>query len=190
MTDSNKKIVQFAAFFVICGAVLFFLMPENIHKDAMAPEPGGQFSDEQLARLHGEIDQLEASLEANPHDFDSLLRIANIYFDINQFDEAINYYERALQLNPNSPDVITDCAIMYFQKGDVDKALSYLDRAIAMQPDLAQAYFNKGLILMTARGDAAGAIEVWHKFLEISPESEEAKFIRQQIEAIQSGGAS
>jgi tetratricopeptide (TPR) repeat protein len=190
MTDSNKKIIQFAALFIICAAILFFFMPENIHKNSVAPQPVGQFSDDQLANLHRQIDQLKSSLAANPRNFDLLVRIANIYFDINQFDQAIDYYEQALRLSPDHPHVITDCAIMYFQKGDVDTALAYLDRAIALQPDLAQAYFNKGLILMTARGDAAGALEVWRKFLEISPESEEANFIRQQIRAIQSGEGS
>jgi len=190
MTDSNKKIIQFAALFVICAAVLYFFIPENIHKDAMAPEPADRFSDAQLAQLHGQIDKLKAELAANPHDLNLLVRIANVYFDINHFDEAIDYYERALKLNPDNALIVTDCAIMYFQKGDVEKALLYLDRAIALEPNLAQAYFNKGLILMTARGDATGAVEVWQKFLEISPESEEAKFIKQQLQAIQSGQGS
>jgi tetratricopeptide (TPR) repeat protein len=74
---------------------------------------------------------------------------------------------------------------MYNQLGNSEKALDYLDKAIALKPDLAQAYFNKGVILMTAKNDPRGAVAVWKKFIDIAPESEYVEFLKQQIKDIE-----
>ena len=77
---------------------------------------------------------------------------------------------------------------MYFNTGNADKALEYLDRAIELAPNLGQAWFNKGLILMSAKNDHQQALEIWKEYIEIYPESEHAKFMKSQIEAIESDG--
>jgi tetratricopeptide (TPR) repeat protein len=186
MDKRQQKLTLFAGIFIIC-AVIIFLFMNNQQRPSMMPEKG--FSDlfhDSLALIE-EIGQLKSQLRDNPDNHDILTKIGNHYFDINQPKNAIEYYERALQIKPDNPSVLTDCAVMYNQLDQNDKALEYLDKAIVFKPDLAQAYINKGVILMTAKNDPRKAVAVWKKFIEIAPESEHANFLRQQIKAIESG---
>jgi tetratricopeptide (TPR) repeat protein len=187
MTESNKRIIQFGAIFVICAVlILIFLMGRKPIIE-VAPHADFKAQDSLMAALEQEAAALKSELEQDSANVDLIIQLANQYFDLNKFNEAIEYYEKALALQPNNPLVLADCGVMYYKIGDSDKALAYLDKAIDLQPDLAQAYFNKGLILMAAKNDADAAITVWRKYLEIAPESEDARFLAEQIKAIESG---
>jgi tetratricopeptide (TPR) repeat protein len=185
MNDSNKKLLQFVAIFVVGAFLLFFLMST---RDRRNRDRGIQMADTEsmFNRLEQRIDSMKTVLEDDPHNDSLLTVIANCYFDLSQFDRAIEYYEKSLALNPDNPFVLTDCAVMYFQAKNSDKALEYLDKAISLKPDLAQAYFNKGLILMTAKDQPQNAMAVWQQYIDLAPESEQAKLMKKQIEAIES----
>ncbi len=185
MDKQKQKLALFTSIFII-SAIIILLLINNQQRPSLMPENG--FSDvfHDSSALIEEIDQLKSQLKDNPDNYDILAQIGNHYFDLNQPKNAIEYYERALKIKPDNPPVLTDCAVMYSQLGYNDKALEYLDTAIALKPDLAQAYINKGVILMTIKNDVGEAVAVWKKFIEIAPESEHANFLRQQIEAIES----
>jgi len=188
--DKQKQVLmKFAGIFIICAIVIFFFM-HNQQRSTVMTERGfsNEFHDSLNTTLAEEIKQLKIQLRNNPDSLETLTQIGNHYFDINQPENAITYYERAIKIKPDNAPVLTDCAVMYNQLGNSEKALDYLDKAIALRPDLAQAYFNKGVILMTAKNDPLGAVAVWKKFIEISPESEYVDFLEQQIKDIESAG--
>ena len=56
---------------------------------------------------------LEA-VNQDPKDFDSLVKLGNLYYDGKQFPSAIQYYERALAIHPENPDVRTDMGTAYW----------------------------------------------------------------------------
>jgi tetratricopeptide (TPR) repeat protein len=186
MTPSQKKLFQFAVIFGILAVALFFYMGGPNQPEI--PQPAtSTMADERIMQMRQELETFKVSLKENPNNLDVITRIGNLYYDLNQPDSSVKYYEKALEINPDNPNVLTDCAVMYYRIGDNRKALAYLDRAIEIKPDLGQAWFNKGFILMAGMDKHQEAIEAWRKFIEISPESEQAKFIKSQIEAIESG---
>lgn len=185
MDKQKQKLMQFAAIFIIC-AVIIFLFMNNQQRLSVIPEGGISDVFHDSLTLIEEINQLKAQLSNNPDNLEILTQIGNRYFDINQPVNSIEYYERVLKIKPDNPAVLTDCAVMYNQLGNSEKALDYLDKAIALKPDLAQAYFNKGVILITAKNDPRGAVVVWKKFIELAPESEHVEFLRKQINAVES----
>jgi len=187
MTESNRRIAQFGVIFVFCAIlILVFLMNK---KPAINNEHHADFKthDSLMVALEAEAAELKSALANNPDSIDLIIRLANHYYDLNKHNDAIEYYERALALRPANPQALADCAVMYYKSDESDKALKYLEKAINLQPDLAQAYFNKGLILMAAKNDPDAAIAVWRKYLEIAPETDEARFLAEQIKAIESG---
>jgi len=187
MIESNKRIMQFGIIFVFCAVlVLIFMMGRKTTTD-IAPRADFKSHDSLIVALEAEAAGLKSGLEEDPDNIEMIIQLANHYYDLDKFDDAIEYYEKALVLQPDNPLALADCGVMYYKAGNSDKALIYLDRAIDLQPDLAQAYFNKGLILMAAKDDADAAIAVWKKYLDIAPESEEARFLAEQIKAIESG---
>ena len=132
---------------------------------------------DELLQLHGQY----------PDSTSIMVQIGNVYYDLDDPQKAIAFYDMSLTKNPEDASVLADCAVMYFKTGDSDKALQYLNKAIELKPDLAQAWFNKGLILMTAQDRHQEGLEVWKQFIKLAPESEEAKLIKSQIDAIEAG---
>jgi len=187
MSEANKRIVQFGIIFIICAVLIFIFLKGKKSPDIAGNRADIKAHDSLIVALDKEAAALKSDLEQDSDNIDLIIQLANHYYDLNKFSDAIEYYEKALALQPDNPMTIADCGVMYYKAGDSDKALIYLDKAIDLRPDLAQAYFNKGLILMAAKNDPDGAITVWKKYLDIAPESEEARFLAEQIKAIESG---
>jgi anti-sigma factor RsiW len=76
------------------------------------------------------------------------------------------------------------------QDEDGARALEALTRATSLDPKLAEAWFNKALVL-EALGHTAEAIQAWSTYLDIdrrSPWSDEARHHRDALQKPQAGG--
>jgi tetratricopeptide (TPR) repeat protein len=133
--------------------------------------------------LLNQISELKKQLEADPGNFDLLVKLGNNYYDLNNPAESISYYKRALEIRPDSPMVIVDCGAMYRELGEVDKAIEMFTRATKLAPDLPQAFFNLGAILLGEKKDPRAAAEIWQTFLTKNPgiEPELKSFFEQKI---------
>lgn len=145
----------------------------------------GEMSDSLMNIEMAKIEQLKKALESDPGNVGHLVQLGNLYFDISRPLEAIEYYEKALAIDTLNPLVLTDAGIMYSQIGKIDTALLYFDRAIAQQPDLAQAFFNKGLILYSAKDDKANAIKAWRQYIALIPDTAKANLFKSQVDSLE-----
>lgn len=185
MSQSNRILVLFLSVFVIAAIVLFFVMP-NPPKPTETEMPAmGEMPDSLMNIEMAKIDQLKKALESDPKNVGHLVQLGNLYFDISRPEEAIDYYEKALAIDSLNPMVITDCGIMYSQIGKIDTALFYFDRAIAQQPDMPQAFFNKGLILYSVKGDKANAIKAWRQYIALLPDTARANAFKHQVDSLE-----
>ncbi len=116
-----------------------------------------------------QAEPLMAQLKDRPNDPQLLYQIGNIYYDTQNYPDAIGYYEKSLTQNPNVADVRTDMATAYFYSGDVDKALSEFAIVLKQNPTHANALFNQGMVLWKGKMDVAGAVASWKKLLETNP---------------------
>ena len=73
--------------------------------------------------LKKQIADLESHLKHDSSDYQSIVGVANAYYDMDKAQEAIEYYERALKINPNDPGVLVDIGAMYRQQKNPDKAI-------------------------------------------------------------------
>lgn len=108
-------------------------------------------------------------LNSNPNDFETLVKLGNLYYDNQQYQNATQYYERALKIHPENPDVRTDLGTCYWDLGAADKALAEFDRALTYRPDYPQTLFNVGIVKLQGKKDAKGAITAWRRLLESNP---------------------
>ena len=139
-----------------------------------------QPSPEQMKHMADkQAEPLLTQLKSNPTDPKLLYNVGNIYYDTQQYPEAIKYYEQSLAADPKAADVRTDMAVAYFYSGDVDKALSELDLVLKQNPSHTNALFNQGMIRWKGKMDISGAITSWKKLLEVNPNYER----RSEVEA-------
>jgi tetratricopeptide (TPR) repeat protein len=114
----------------------------------------------------------------------------NTYNELHKTKEALATYSKAAALNPNPKLAYYNlCATQYNAK-NVEGALAACDKAIAVDPSKAETYFLKGslLVYMNQPGQngkvtvPAGAADALKKYLELAPDGEHAKEVRQMLE--------
>jgi cytochrome c-type biogenesis protein CcmH/NrfG len=128
-----------------------------------------------------QAEPLLAELKSKPNDPSLLANIANIFYDAQQFRDAINYYSRSLQANPDNPGVRTDMGTAYFYLGDADRAIAEFNAALKSDPKHAQTLFNLGMVKWQGKSDAAGAVQAWETLLREVPEYPERERVEQLI---------
>jgi cytochrome c-type biogenesis protein CcmH/NrfG len=125
---------------------------------------------------------LLTQLKSNPNDFDTLVKLGNLYFDAQTYPEAIGYYEKAVAIQPKNPDVLTDLGTAYWYTGNADKAISDFNQALAVRPNHPGTLFNLGIVKWQGKKDPKGAIVAWEKLLQTNPEYPQKDQVQMLIE--------
>ncbi|HYM77687.1 MAG TPA: tetratricopeptide repeat protein [Candidatus Dormibacteraeota bacterium] len=125
---------------------------------------------EQLKQMaDAQAEPLLAQLKSNPNDPDLLYKIGNLYYDAQQYPEAVTYYEGCLKINPKQTDVRTDMATAYHFMGQTDRALREYDEVLKIDSKHANALFNKGMVEWQDKQDMSGAVASWKQLLASNP---------------------
>ena len=140
-----------------------------------APSP-----DAQAALTRAAAPLLEA-LNQNPNDYESLVKLGNIFYDGQQYPGAIEYYERALAIHPENPDVRTDMGTAYWYAGNADKAIAAMEASLKYRPGHPQTLFNLGWVRWQGKADPKGAVQAWQSLLKSNPDYPQKQQVEQYI---------
>ena len=144
-------------------------------------------SPEMLAKA---AEPLLAQLKTNPKDFDTIVKLGNLYYDGQAYPQAIEYYEKALALQPDNTDVRTDLGTAYWYTGNADKAIASFEKVLAIRPNNAPTLFNLGIVRWQGKKDPKGAIVAWEKLLQTNPDYPQKDQVQMLIERAKMHGAS
>ena len=147
----------------------------------VAPAQQQQPSADMQAAVAQTAAPLLDSIKQNPNDYDSLVKLGNIYYDSQQFQNAIQYYERAVAIHPENPDVRTDMGTAYWYTGNADKAIAAMETSLKYRPGHPQTLFNLGWVRWQGKADPKGAIEAWEKLLKANPDYPQKQQVEQYI---------
>lgn len=135
-----------------------------------------------------ELIALEQLSRSSPENAEYRTRIGNIYYDLGQYQKAIEAYTRSLELRPSDPNVETDLATCFHLLGQHDKGLEILNKVLRYSPNFSQALFNKGVILHAGKNDTKGAIAVWEELLRVDPNFPQRADLVRRIQDLKRAG--
>lgn len=144
------------------------------------------------ARFTPAIQAREASITADPKNYDLLVAQGNDYSDWGQqvasvaqqitpeasqlWGGAASYYGRALEVKPGDPNVSTDYAISLFYSNEATKAIEVGEQTRKDNPTFAPVVFNLGVfyrgLYLSNNTDAASkakAIAAFNEYLKLEP---------------------
>jgi cytochrome c-type biogenesis protein CcmH/NrfG len=121
------------------------------------------------------------AVNKDPKDYDSLVKLGNLFYDGQQFPIAIQYYERALTIHPENPDVRTDMGTAYFYNGNADRAIAELQTSLKYRPGHPQTLFNLGWVRWQGKQDPKGASAAWQQLLKDNPNYPQRQQVEQYI---------
>jgi cytochrome c-type biogenesis protein CcmH/NrfG len=134
-------------------------------------------------------ESLLAQLKTNPKDFDTIVKLGNLYYDSQAYPQAIESYEKAVGLQPNNADVRTDLGTAYWYTGNADQAIANFEKALAIRPNQAATLFNLGIVRWQGKRDPKGAIVAWEKLLQTNPDYPQKDQVQMLIERAKMHGA-
>jgi len=189
VTWTSVQAYVLAVFTLLLGVALGYLFrgsaspPVQVAPAAATQQEG--VSPNRQAEAQAVLDQNVAPLldavNKNSSDYDSLVKLGNLYYDAQQFANAIQYYERALAIHPENPDVRTDMGTAYWYAGNADKALAEMETALKYRPDHPATLFNLGWVKWQGKADPKGAVEAWEKLLKTTPDYPQRQQVEQNI---------
>ena len=139
---------------------------------SVAPaNPASQPSADQLRQMADtQAQPLLKQLESDPKNTTLLYQVGNLYYDAQQYPEAVKYYEQSLKVDPNATDVRTDMATAYHLMGQPDRAIQEYDAVLKIDGKHANALFNEGMVKWQDKMDLKGAVASWKRLLEAHPD--------------------
>jgi|ERR1022692_36050 tetratricopeptide (TPR) repeat protein len=154
--------------------------------DATAPQ--GQSAQAQLtpeqqkAMVDQAVAPLLVTLKTSPDDFNTLMQVANLYYDGRQYPEAVKYYQLAVKSQPTNPDLLTDLGTSLWYTGDADGAIAEFQKALKYRPDHPGTLFNLGVVRWQGKLDPKGAVEAWEQLLRTNPNYPQKQEVQEYID--------
>lgn len=131
-----------------------------------------------------EIQALEAKIEQNPEDADSLFMLAQAYANMGEYTKSAGAYNRLTQLVPQEAQLWADFAdVLAMASGQVlaGHPTMLINRALSVDPDNPKANALAGAAAME-RGDFKASIEYWSKLQKmVPPGSEDAQMVESAL---------
>jgi cytochrome c-type biogenesis protein CcmH/NrfG len=150
------------------------------------PASGGTVQQQAPTLDEGSVQALNTILQSDPKNVDATIRLANLYFDAERWNDAIKWYGRALELDPKNADASTDLGVSYYYSNKPDEALAQFERSLAISPTHTKTLLNKGIVLAFGKQDLKAAATEWQKVVELAPDSPEGQAARRALDGIAS----
>jgi tetratricopeptide (TPR) repeat protein len=151
--------------------------------------PSAQQQQQAPSLDEGRVQALTTIVESDPKNASAHVQLANVYFDAERWEDAIQWYERALALDPNNADVSTDLGVSYYYTNRPDQALAHFEQSLRIDPKHTKTLLNKGIVLAFGKEDLRAAAEEWKKVVELAPDSPEGQAARRALEGVASAHA-
>ncbi len=138
--------------------------------------------EQQKAMVDQAVAPLLATLKSSPDDFNTIVQVANLYYDGRQYSDAVKYYQLAVKSQPTNADVLTDLGTSLWYTGDADGAIAEFQKALKYRPDHPGTLFNLGVVRWQGKFDPKGAVQAWEELLRRNPDYPQKQEVRKYIE--------
>ncbi len=128
------------------------------------------------------VQALRNAADRDPKDAAARTELANLYFDAEQWNEAVRWYGEALAIDPKSADVSTDLGICYYYLNQPDRALKQFEYSLSVSPRHTKSMFNMGIVRAFGKQDLQGAAAIWNTLIDTAPDSSDAQNARRALD--------
>lgn len=122
---------------------------------------------------------LEKVTKKFPQDTECLLKLAELYYLVQKYQESIEFVNKALKVNENIAKAYYIKGSIYRESGDTTRAISSLQTAIDQDPQMANAYNDLGVIYAARKNPIA--MQYYENAIQVDPARSDVKYARAKL---------
>lgn len=127
---------------------------------------------------------LESVARQNPKDAQPRVQLGNMFFDAEQYPQAISWYEQAFALDRKDANLSTDLGVAYYYTNQPDRAITQFEHSLSIDPKHTKTLLNMGIVRAFGKQDLEGAARAWEQVVAIDPNSQEGQAARKGLEGL------
>ena len=186
----NKENILFSIVGLLLGLIVGFFFANSVNQSATVGSPtaavAGMPSTAGLPGGHppvpgaagGSAPEIQAAIDAakqNPNDFDAQIKAAQLYYQIQRFEGAIEFLKRANELQPDNYEVMVHVGDANFDANKYEEAEKWYTDALAKKPEDNDVRTDLGLtFIFREKPDYDRAIKEFKRVLETNPSHTQA----------------
>src|SRR6184192_132862 len=197
----NKDNLMFAIIGLLLGFIIGFMVHSVLSQRESAPRGPIQqtqsmppnhlpFSGDQTGdtgqQMLASVQTAMKQARENPNDFEAQVTAAKLEYQIQRYDQAIEYLLAANKIKPTDADVVAMLAVANLDAGHFDAAEKWYKAALQKKPDDMPAI--DGLVAaLLSNGNAKDAEQQINKLAKIDPTNQDLPQFRNKLAELKSG---
>ena len=150
------------------------------------PSVGGAQQPQDPQAVRAEVSASLEKAKSEPNNFDAQMKAAELYYQIQRYDQAIEFLLKANQLKPTDYRTVVVLGMVNLDAGHFDTAEKWYRAAMKMKPD--DVMVLAGLAAATLeKGDAKAAEDAIAKLEKVDPNSQDLPQFRDKLASLKAG---
>jgi tetratricopeptide (TPR) repeat protein len=122
---------------------------------------------------------LEMTEKKFPENTEALLKLAELFFLVRQYQKGIDYVNRVLKIDPNIAKAYYIKGSIYRESGDTARAISSLETAVEQDNRYTDAFYDLGIIYAARKSPVA--FEYYDNVSRIDPANDDVRYARAKL---------
>ena len=194
----SRENILFAIIGLLLGFIVGFMFASSMsQKAAMQPAAAGALpadhppvgGQQNAQNPQAMFAQVQAALEkarSEPTNFEAQVQAADLYYQIQRFDQAIEYLLKANQLKPTDYRTVVLLGMVNLDAAHYDQAEKWYRAAMKMKSD--DVMVLAGLAATTLqKGDAKAAEDAIAQLEKVDPNSQDLPQFRDKLASLKAG---
>jgi len=195
----NRENILFAIIGLLLGFIVGFMFASSMSQKAAQSQMAA--ASQNLPSDHPPVgaqnapnpEAMRAEVTANiekarnePKNFDAQLKAAELYYQIQRYDQAIEYLLKANQIKPTDYETVVGLGVVNLDAGHFDQAEKWYRAAIKMKSDDARVLAGLAMVTLQ-KGDAKGAEDAIAQLEKIEPSSPDLTQFKEKLASLKAG---
>jgi tetratricopeptide (TPR) repeat protein len=192
----NRENLLFAVIGILLGFIVGFMFASSMSQKAAQtqlagasqnlpadhPPVGAQDAGDPAAQRQQVMAQIEKARN-EPKNFEAQMAAAQLYYQIQRYDQSIEFLLKANQLNPSDFDAVAALGVVNLDAGHYDQAERWYRAALKMKPGDERAL--AGLAASTLeKGDAKAAETAVAELEKSGPSNQDLPGFKQKLASL------
>ena len=188
----NRENLLFAIIGLLLGFIVGFMFASSMSQKAQTQTasasqglpadhpPVGAQSGGDPAAMREQVTAQIAKARNEPENFDAQVQAANLFYQIQRYDQAIEFLLKANKLKPTDYETVANLGLVNLDAGHFDQAETWYRAAVKMKPDDERVVAGVAAATL-GKGDAKAAADAIAQLEKLNPSSQDLPQFKEKL---------